>query len=492
MNFFIQVVLAFFFLSSHSFALDMPIPPGENWIICQGYNTKEIDHVDFGNPQYKNNGKYSLDLVADILSTKDESYGCRSISASYSNDKEIASPGDGVVAWVGATDNQFACIDLNEGGSIKIGHAIFNFLKGDKLTNGQIIGKLARANNINTGAAYAHIHMARFTKNDCQSGNQIPFSFEDFSLPDTGEIHQYYGKLVYRRNKSVLDGAGSLVDPNNNGLCSINGNYGCSKDTVRLHPHILPSSGVFQIFNNGGSCDYVQMSGETLPSMYISVKSWNQHYPGENQNYIYLGKEYSTTYKNDNSVNMFTNGISNIPIPPGWVLINFTSQKPLNTSTYNDITLTCARGSYFQFWPGNQLQEVAPSIDERKKDPGTVLNSFDNENYWSGNGSLISFSGNSITNNIGKTTDYAITLSSKKSTVIFQIFRKSTICSNIKLQSSVATDAEISYKPWYVKDWNNIGMVKLPYTLPLTIDGYFIVKVTPKQISSMKIQGSCA
>ncbi len=272
---------------------------------------------------------------------------------------------------------------------------------------------------------------------------------------------------------STVDGAGSLVDPNRGGKCNDLGGWGCYRDIVTLHHHDTPSTGLFQVLRESGKCDYVQLDG--LKEAYVVVKGWDEHYPGEKN-----GDYFSTVYK-------ATGLPADVPlvakINSSWNLIAVTSTVPIPAGQTRDVTLTCMSGS-----PGQSLKVIAPDVSTRKNNPTLVLNPLPNNTYWSGNGSLMSFSNNrsipaTSQSEYGRKQDEVITLTTKNSLAIFQVYKSSSLgCRSVVIDTPPGTfsvvAAEISWKIWNAPNWLCGNLVSLPYTVDLPTDEhYWVIKI---------------
>jgi hypothetical protein len=280
--------------------------------------------------------------------------------------------------------------------------------------------------------------------------------------------------------QAVIDGVGSLIDPSNGGQCASNGNFGCSRDVVRLQSWAMRSAGVFQVYNDG-SCGFVRISG--LPSANIMIKAWDEAYPGQR----YRGGGTGGIYR-ANSLP------ANMPVPGGWSLVHVSSLSPLSGAV--DVQLQCQSGGFFQLSTG-QISVTASSTS-LSDGSGTFLGATYDEYFaaWGGNGSLITFSNNraapDVAAGFGRNVDIANTYGlSLFSTVLFQGYSGGSTCRNVRVSSNKSgTIAEIRVKEWSQRNWNYVAgspapsqygyrTVSLPFVVPMPGGEYTLIKVDP-------------
>lgn len=172
--------------------LVLPIPPGETWYVCQGYNG-EFSHSDLP----------ALDLSRARRSPG--SKGCLAGSR-YSSAGAVASaPAAGIAyRWPGWRGDDFVCIDLDSGGSIAIGHLTDRVRSGTRVPTGGRIGAVAWPRYWN--GDYAHIHVQAHASPGCTEGTE-PVAFDVAhgfkwsctpDLPYSGTVNQYSGFAVSR------------------------------------------------------------------------------------------------------------------------------------------------------------------------------------------------------------------------------------------------------------------------------------------------------
>ncbi len=185
------VVIGVTLVGDSVFALELPFKAGETWYVCQGYN---------GSISHSNTLKYSLDLSISSNSITGGT-GCSAATASSSSGKEIYAPGSGKVAWWGSTDKDIVCINLDSGGSVKLGHMERVINTGDTVISGKtLIGKLSApktTQGYNNGG-YSHIHMGYYINSGC-SGEQpfgTLFGSQSPNLSSNGSKNQWYGTVL--------------------------------------------------------------------------------------------------------------------------------------------------------------------------------------------------------------------------------------------------------------------------------------------------------
>ena len=182
-------------LSDVSKKMIFPFQRINDWQICQGYNTPDIDHT----------GKniYGFDFA--IGTNNLGKVGCYG-NPNGSVDEVVLSPADGTVAWIGTSNKDIICINFDDNidnghgqsiKSVKIGH-IYNYLvsKGDHITQGSAIGYIKPT-------SYAHIHITAHGEQNC-NGNSIPFgtAFDNgFDFYSDGSKYQWHGTLIPQKTE---------------------------------------------------------------------------------------------------------------------------------------------------------------------------------------------------------------------------------------------------------------------------------------------------
>ena len=172
--------------------LVLPIPPGETWHVCQGYNG-ELTH----------DGIPALDLSRARQSIG--SKGCKAGSKFSSAGSVVSSPAAGTAyRWPGCCGDDFVCVNFDSGGSAAIGHLSERVPDGTRVATGARIGTVAWPHTSNGN--YAHIHVQVHAGPDCTEGSD-PVAFDvahgfrwacNPDLPYSGEPNQYAGLSVSR------------------------------------------------------------------------------------------------------------------------------------------------------------------------------------------------------------------------------------------------------------------------------------------------------
>jgi len=259
---------------------------------------------------------------------------------------------------------------------------------------------------------------------------------------------------------SIIDGAGSLVSPNE--YC-----WGCDRDQANMQSHSGENSTVvFQWRYDKDSCSQIDISADRdIGDVIIRAKGW---------------KDKVT--KVATSVKLSSSPIS-IRRPnrkSNWTTLAVTTQKPLTKEA--EIYAYCKKkGS--NYLNGNR---------------GSASKDFVNFNLdyvWSGTGSLISQSKKSNYDGFGHNRDWAITYFKKKSLTTFQW--DSTTCHEItitngKTDDYYANNVKVDIKGWDFKDWKS-ACYELPCTIKKTNDYYYILKIKSpvKAITKGYIQVKC-
>ena len=288
---------------------------------------------------------------------------------------------------------------------------------------------------------------------------------------------------------SMVDGAGSLIDPTMGGQCASFGGYGCYRDDVMLHGgRNVSSSGVFQVLNAGGACNYVALEG--LAPAFVTVKNWNEAYPGE------------LTTSPTSEIYYTSSAPASFPMPQGWSTINVTSAFPIASATQS-VRLTCQGGPSFQ---GGFA--IAPSVSSRRSNPLLVANWLTPDDLtvrWSGNGSLISFSNNQAQGDsqagYGRTRDVAVTFPGAYGGALFQVYAGNSTCRQVRITSDVSSTAQVQHKEWTQRTWSfapgtismgaNLTGIDLPITLGLSPNAYHVIKVEPFGTSKGLVSMQC-
>lgn len=353
---------------------------------------------------------------------------------------------------------------------------------GDEVTADTVIGRVGMTGSANS-ICHAHFELRYFQRRFHASYDNI-YANGDVSGTSTARDNwenpnTYVLSLI---PYSYFDGAGSLIDPARGSGCSINAHWGCSRDVVRLHPHPVPSTGVFQIYSQPDHCDYVSIEG--LQASYIGVKRWHETYPSHSDG-------LSTIYKSSGSR-------VHVRIPSNqWVLLSVTTTVPIPAGSYRNVVVSCHAGAYVPA-SGSTLTDIAPPFGSRSLNPYPLLVKLPADFHWSGSGSLITRSGNTSSAEsaagYGRTRDEAIKLSSKKSLLSFQVYSDGSSCQSVRISDAsgiAGSEVETSVKGWADPDWSRGTTAPLPRDVSLSGAGFWIVKIKPAAIGGMKVRVVC-
>lgn len=193
--------------------LVLPIPPGEVWYVCQGYNGS-ITHE----------GIPGLDLSLERSSVGPD--GCLAKNKYSSAGSIVTSPAAGFAQrWPGCCGDDFVCVNLASGGSVAIGHLSNRVASGTVVAAGERVGTVAWPHRMN--GDYAHIHVQAHTERDCTEGSD-PVAFDVAhgfkwacapDLPYTGIPNEYSGLALERcdSGSKVAERRVDAQDPKPNG-----------------------------------------------------------------------------------------------------------------------------------------------------------------------------------------------------------------------------------------------------------------------------------
>lgn len=176
--------------------LVLPIPQGQTWYVCQGYNGQVTHH---------NAPALDLSLVRESAGTR----GCLAGTKYSSAGSLVSSPGAGTAyRWPGCCGDDFVCVNLDSGGSVAIGHLSNRVPSGSRVPTGGRLGTVAWPGDRN--GDYAHIHIQVHADPGCTEGSD-PVAFDTAhgfklactpDLPYSGEPNQYSGLPVSRCKSS--------------------------------------------------------------------------------------------------------------------------------------------------------------------------------------------------------------------------------------------------------------------------------------------------
>ena len=172
--------------------LQLPIPAGQTWYVCQGYNG-----------QVSHEGAPALDISLEPRSAG--SKGCLAGSRYSSAGSVVRSPGVGTAyQWPGCCGDDFVCVNLDSGGSVAVGHLSDRIPSGSRVDVGTRIGSVAWPGPSN--GDYGHIHVQAHPEPDCtEASDPVAFDVAHGSrfactpdLPYSGAPNQYSGLALKR------------------------------------------------------------------------------------------------------------------------------------------------------------------------------------------------------------------------------------------------------------------------------------------------------
>jgi hypothetical protein len=273
------------------------------------------------------------------------------------------------------------------------------------------------------------------------------------------------GQDVYAR----IDGVGSLVDARSGGSCSSIGNFGCTRDEIVLQGDgTYQSAGLFQVLKDQYYCNSVTLTGLPTQGSLLLVKSWNERFPTD------LAHQYSRAYET-------FSGTAVIPLATNtdWSTIAIVSQSPLPNGTQRSVTATC--NSSLAQSGVSLVYNYAGGLGK------IVLVDTLSWSAWTGNGSLISVSGNYATTDsaggYGRNRDVVNEFGDGLFSVqYFQIYNSNS-CKNIRITSNAGAVAyRVRSKEWSAANW--ITRVGTSSSLPITMSvstsgftGYYLIAV---------------
>lgn len=272
---------------------------------------------------------------------------------------------------------------------------------------------------------------------------------------------------------ATVDGVGSLVDPRNGGACTAIGLYGCSRDELILQGNgFSPSAGLFQVLRDTATCNSVTITGVPAQAggSYILVKSWNERFPTDKEH------NFSRAYET-------VSGTVVVPLATAtdWSTIAVVSKGSLPAGTRQSVRATCNSGNF-----NSGISTVRDAAGGLGK---IFLNDVTSFSYWTGNGSLITPSFNTATNDTalgyGRTIDVVQEFGDGNySTQFFQVYKSGGTCANVIVSSSTpGVAAKIRSKAWDAPNWNerSSGFIQLPLNVSVgnASSGYYLLSVEP-------------
>ena len=263
-------------------------------------------------------------------------------------------------------------------------------------------------------------------------------------------------KFIKVKNvESVLDGAGSIVRPNEK--CKDIGGYGCYRDIAIMHPHInsnKSSTVVFQWKENISLCKNLKIYSEYPIDAILQQKPWRS---------LSFDKRY------DISLNGGRNNYIIISPSSKWTTLSITSKSPIYYSI--PIYAECT----------NESADYS-SYTKVEKSPNSLNVIFDGAK-WTGTGSLISMS---QTVGYGKSID-VVKINSKENSISSFQWLTSPSCSRLLIKgiyvknSTSYDDNSIPIKNIEIKEWVGSEYSSVCHSLPCYIDknnyGYYVIRI---------------
>jgi len=241
---------------------------------------------------------------------------------------------------------------------------------------------------------------------------------------------------------TYFDGAGSLISPSNSG-------DGADTDLDAMHPHSGRLSTVVFQFKYASNCEHIDISSTPTIDAIIQAKYWGEH-------------EIPTAFGGTLPMS--------VPNKGSWTVVAVTSTQPLSQKV--NVRATCKSAS------SPSVNNIITPLSSNE----TKLVALDNDYFWTGTGSIMSYLGTGT----GKSSDVVPTFISHKSLSSFQWYVSSS-CPRLYLSAdsgnSVAFDSssgnEVASKIWNASSWTNHSSEcsGLPCTISVPSQGYYIVKV---------------
>lgn len=344
-----------------------------------------------------------------------------------------------------------------------------NVKKGDKVIRGKTILGISG----NTGCSTAtHLHFQFAKKASMLRANSLKISLEDIGIPLEGKYYtsKNYPKEETSNNKSIIDGAGSLIRPEIlNTADRYRCQWGCYRDEADMQVHSSNPSTVSFQWKATNNCKKLKIGVMASDAYRKKYHTWiNPHEPLK-------VKIYTKAWDNEIVSEAFKTTLpKTVDYVDGWNNIIVTSQQPL--SKVQKIIAECTE-------------------DDDGKDV-TMLDETSIElplNYKFGGQSSIIRDSNKDYNRQkdGIYQDVAIGLSDNKAVTLFQ-WQTSSNCKSLVLKSGhypngngVSTSVNgINIKSWNDSSWSSTSCNnRLPCTIkaPSNHNGkygdYYIIKV---------------
>jgi hypothetical protein len=145
-------------------ALLLPVSTGFTWDVCQGYGN---NHYAFSHDDPK--GLFSLDLSGPNCAING--------SPGSAEGERVLSPWWGEVHRAPLVSKEdWVCISIRGGGSVKVGHISTTLEKGDDVTPSTVVGTVNRGGVGYNGSNIPHVHTETYPNATCIEGTGVAFA----------------------------------------------------------------------------------------------------------------------------------------------------------------------------------------------------------------------------------------------------------------------------------------------------------------------------
>jgi len=320
----------------------------------------------------------------------------------------------------------------------------FKVSKGDTVKGGQHIGDVR--SYYSGSSSLPHLHFGINTSIPSYRGYTPTTTCSDYRgyidpEPFLESNSPKEETTIVISNKSIFDGAGSLVSPDEN--C-----YGCDRDVAIMHPHSGENSTVVFQWLRKDSCSQIDIhSNRDIGDVIIRAKGWDDHETKVAEQVKLTSSPITIRRPNRDK---------------SWTTLAVTTTKPLDEKA--SISAYCKDSS-------SSYKDGGRSIASKD------LVDMGWDYYWSGTGSVISQATKrgSTTYGIGK--DLAVTFDSNKSLTSFQWDTSS--CKQLTITNggtSYATDASVDIKVWNEPNWETVCH-ELPCIIDKSDSDYYVLKI---------------
>lgn len=260
-----------------------------------------------------------------------------------------------------------------------------------------------------------------------------------------------------------VDGIGSLVDARSGGSCGAIGNFGCTRDEIILFGDgFTRSGGLFQVLKDPFYCNSVTLTGLPVQGAVLLAKSWSERFPTDSAH------QFSRAYET-------YSGTATIPLPTNtdWSTIAVVSQSALPNGSQQTIRATC--NPALAASAVSVVYNVAGGLGRV-----FLVDTVSNYSTWTGNGSLISTSGNYATGDsaagYGRNRDVVGEFGDGRySAQYFQVYSNGGSCNSVRISSNGGNPAyRIRSKAWDAPNWITrvSNTTNLPITMTVSTNGF--------------------